>query len=381
MTGRIVIVGGGIIGASIAYHLALGGHRDVVVLEATSDLGGGATAKATGGIRQQFTSEINTRLVHRSVEQFLTLGEDTGSAFEFRQHGYLFVIDDEATMRAFQESAAMQQLLGIPTQVVSPDAVAELFPGISTEGLLGGTYCATDGSASPSDALMAYVAGARRLGAELRTGRRVTGFIRGADDAVRGVLVGDDRIDADVVVLAPGPHARQVGALAGVDLPVTPRRRQAFTLTAPLERAGLPLTIDMGSGAYVHPENASTLVAGGADRDAVSAADEQIDWEIVPDLVEALANRFPALAEANVGRGWAGFREMTPDDHALIGPIDEAPGLWVAAGFSGHGFMQAPAVGESVAGMLLGTGTGVAVDVLRPSRFAAGLPIGESIVF
>lgn len=381
MSGRIIIVGGGIVGATIAYHLVRNGHRDVVVLEAGDELGGGATAKATGGIRQQFTSEINARLVQRSVAQFLTLADDTGSPFEFRQHGYLFVIDDEDTMQAFRESASRQRSLGIPTQVVTPDEAADLFPGMSTERLLGGTYCATDGSASPSDALMAYVAGARRLGAEFRLGQRVTGITRNADDAVTGVLVRDERIEADAVVLAPGPSAREVGALAGVDLPVTPRRRQAFTLSADLGDTGLPLTIDMGTGAYVHPENANTLVAGGADRDAASASDAQIDWDIVPDLIEALADRFPALAEAGVGRGWAGFREMTPDDHALVGALDGSPGLWVAVGFSGHGFMQAPAIGESVAGMLLGTGEGVPLDALRPSRFAEGRAISEAVVF
>lgn len=381
MTRRVVIVGGGIVGTAICYHLTLLGHRDVTLLEAESGLGEGATAKATGGVRQQFTSEINCRLVRRSTEMFHGLSEQTGMPFSLRQHGYLFLLDSEEGLRSFTAAAEMQQRLGIPTEVLTPEEVARRFPDVRTDDLHGATYCATDGSASPADALACYAAGARRGGARFRLRSAVTGFVRNPDGAVTGVRCGDEVIEAEVVVLAPGPWARNLAALAGVELPVSPRRRQAFALASGAVRPDRPLTVDMGTGAYLHPEAAGSAIVGGSDRDVPEGLDTKVDWDVVPRLVDALMHRFPGLDDARISRGWAGVREMTPDDHAVVGPVDDAGSLWVAAGFSGHGFMQAPAIAEAVAARLLGVEGGVAIDELSPDRFRRGEPIIESVLF
>ena len=377
---RVIIVGAGIIGVSIAYHLARLGHADVLVLD-RGLVGEGSTAKATGGIRQQFTSEINATLVHRSVAEFTRLPEETGEPFEFRQHGYLFLLSTGEQMRAFTAAVAMQNRLGIPSQLLTPGEVLDLYPQLSADGLLGGTYCATDGSGSPTDAASAYARAARRLGVTIRTRCTVQGFLTGAEGQVRGVRTDAGDFEAELTVLAVGPESRPLGRLAGTELEVSPHRRQVFVVGAPpwLHR-DLPFTVDLATGAYLHPESGRGLI-GGIDRDTEEGTDTTLDWQMLPPLLTALTIRWPALASAQVASGWAGLREMTPDDHALVGPVDSVPGLWAATGFSGHGFMQAPAVGEAVAQRLLTGRSDVDLHPLRPGRFAAGNAIAEAGVF
>jgi len=377
---RVIIVGAGIIGVSIAYHLARLGHADVLVLD-RGLVGEGSTAKATGAIRQQFTSEINATLVRRSVAEFTRLPEETGEPFEFRQHGYLFLLSTGEQMSAFTAAVAMQNRLGIPSQLLAPGDVLDLYPQLSADGLLGGTYCATDGSGSPTDAAGAYARAARRLGVTIRTRCTVQGFLTGAEGQVRGVRTDAGDYEAELTVLAAGPQSKPLGRLAGTQLEVSPHRRQVFVVDAPpwLHR-DLPFTVDLATGAYLHPESGRGLI-GGSDRDTEEGTDTTLDWQLLPPLLTALTSRWPSLASAQVASGWAGLREMTPDDHALVGPVDSVPGLWTATGFSGHGFMQAPAVGEAVAQRLLTGRSDVDLYPLRPGRFAAGNAIAEAGVF
>lgn len=379
--GRVVVIGGGVVGASIAFHLSELGHDSVVVLD-KGLLGEGATAHATGGIRQQFTSPINARLVHRSVSMFEDFEERTGEPFEFRRHGYLFLLGEQGDVAAFTRAVAMQNALGIPSRMVTPDEIKEIMPAARTDDLLAGSYCATDGSASPHDAVAGYAAAARRLGAEFRQRTEVTGVRRTGSGAVAGVRTPDGFIEAEVVIIAAGPQARDVGRLAGAELPVAPHRRQAFAV-APMEwvRPDLPLTVDITSGGYVHPEKGGGVVIGGNDRGIPEGTDTTVDRSLVETLVEALVDRFPVMENALVGRGWAGLREMTPDDHALVGPVGGVPGLWTASGFSGHGFMQAPAIGEAVSQLLLTGTSAIDLHALRISRFADGEAIREGVVF
>jgi sarcosine oxidase subunit beta len=377
---RVIVVGAGIIGVSIAYHLARLGHADVLILD-RGLVGEGSTAKATGAIRQQFTSEINATLVRRSVAEFTRLPEETGEPFEFRQHGYLFLLSTGEQMRSFTAAVAMQNRLGIPSRLLTPGEVLDLYPQLSADGLLGGTYCATDGSGSPTDAARAYAQAARRLGVTIRTRCTVQGFRTGAEGQVRGVRTDAGDFEAELTVLAAGPQSKPLGRLAGTELEVSPHRRQVFVVDAPpwLHR-DLPFTVDLATGAYLHPESGRGLI-GGSDRDTEEGTDTTLDWELLPPLLTALTSRWPSLTSAQVVSGWAGLREMTPDDHALVGPVDSVPGLWTATGFSGHGFMQAPAVGEAVAQRLLTGRSDVDLDPLRPGRFAAGNAIAEAGVF
>lgn len=379
--GPVVVVGGGIVGMSIAFHLTQLEHREVVVVE-RGGIGEGSTAAATGGVRQQFTSRINAALVQWSVEFFASFTERTGEPFDFHQHGYLFLLTDEAQQATFERAVRMQNELGIPSQTVSADEVHELCPGTRTDDLVGATYCPTDGSASPQDAVNGFARAARRGGARILRHTAVTGFLRDGDGAVTGVRTAAGDLTAARVVIAAGPQAREVGRLAGVELPVSPHRRQAFALSGTSWlRDGAPLTVDVMSGAYVHPERSGGAVVGGNDRVTPEGTDTSVDWSQLEPLMAALMHRWPGMADAQLMRGWAGLREMTPDDHGLVGAVPGVPGLWAAVGFSGHGFMQAPAIGAALAQLLVRGESDIDLHPLRLSRFAEHDPVAEDVVF
>lgn len=377
--GGVVIVGGGIIGASVAFHLAERGFADVTVLE-RHRVGEGSTARATGGIRQQFTSRVNAAIVHRSIAFWNEFEQRTGAPFDFRRHGYLFLLTTGEQLATFRRAVAMQNELGIDSRIIGAAEVAELVPGTITEDVLGASYCPSDGSGSPTDAVNGLIAAARRQGATVRQGCEVTGLLT-TGDRVTGVSTTDGDLPAGLVLIAAGPQARELGRRVGVELPVAPHRRQAFAVDR-LDwlRPDMPLAVDLASGAYLHPETGGRAVIGGNDRDVPEGTDMTVDHVRVEPLVKALVDRWPQMADARVSRGWSGLREMTPDDHAVIGPVGP-DGLWAAVGFSGHGFMQAPAVGECLAAWWLDGASPYDLSPLRPSRFAEGRPVVEEGVF
>jgi glycine/D-amino acid oxidase-like deaminating enzyme len=375
----VVIVGGGIVGASVAFHLAERGFTDVTVVE-RHRIGEGSTARATGGIRQQFTSRVNAAMVHRSIGFWTGFEERTGAPFDFRRHGYLFLLTTGEQLATFQRAVAMQNELGIDSRIISADEVAELVPGTITSDVLGASYCASDGSGSPTDAVNGLITAARRLGVTVRQGCEVTGLLT-EGDKVTGVRTSEGDLRAGLVLIATGPQAREVGQRLGIELPVAPHRRQAFAVDRmDWLRPDMPLTVDLGSGAYIHPEVSGAAIIGGNDRDVPEGTDTTVDSERVEPLVKALVDRWPRMADARVSRGWAGLREMTPDDHAVIGPVGP-DGLWAAVGFSGHGFMQAPAVGECLTAWWLDGASPYDLTPLRPGRFADGQPVVEEGVF
>lgn len=378
--GRVVIIGGGVIGTSVGFHLTDLGYSNVTILE-RGNLGEGATAAATGGIRQQFSSEINARLVQRSIELYKSFPSRVGEPFSYRQHGYLFLIGAGTGLSLFEKSVQMQNGMGIPARLLEPAAVGDLFPGVNPDGLAGGAYCPTDGSGTPQEAVAGHAAAMRRNGAEIRLGTEAVGFgrTRHGKPVVRTPA---GELEAELVLIAAGPQARDVGALAGVTIPVTPHRRQAFaTNPLPWLSDTLPFTIDMSTGAYIHPEIGGRAVIGGNDRSVPAGTDTRIDWQLAESLMQSLMERFPRMQDASISRGWAGLREMTPDDNAVAGPLDQADGFWVAAGFSGHGFMQAPAIGEALAQTLIFGESSINLDPLRPARFAEGPVSHEGVVF
>ncbi|MGP4017049.1 NAD(P)/FAD-dependent oxidoreductase [Saccharopolyspora sp. 5N708] len=377
--GPVVVIGGGVIGASVAFHLAERGYRDVTVLE-RGLIGEGATAHATGGIRQQFTSEVNVQLVRDSVEFFTHFEQRTGAPLTFRQHGYLFLLTDERQLTAFTAAAEMQRGHGVPAELLTPRDVRRLNPQIRVDDLLGAAYCATDGSASPHDAVQGFAKAARARGVRIRQHTEAVA-IETSGGAVSGVRTATgERLAAELVLIATGPQARETGRLAGVELPVGPHRRQAFAIDAlPWLSPDQPLTVDLGSGAYLHPETGGAVI-GGNDRDVPEGTDTAVDWSLTEPLIEALVHRFPAMAEAAIVRGWAGLREMTPDDHAIVGPL-AVPGLWAAAGFSGHGFMQSPAIGDQLARWLLDGSPAIDLSALRIERFSTDQLAVEGVRF
>jgi sarcosine oxidase, subunit beta len=370
--GRVVIIGAGIIGLSIAHHLTTAGYRDVLVLDRGLP-GEGATGYATGGIRRQFTARINVELVQRSIPMWENFTAITGAPLDFRRHGYLFLITDQAAVAEFTQAAAMQRELGVDVEVLRPDDIDEILPGTRISDVRAGVYSATDGSASPADAVVGFLRSARAGGAEMLSGCEFVGIRLGPNGSVRAVVTSDEEIAAETVVLAPGPWAREAAGRCGVDVPVEPHRRQAFsTAPTPQLHGGLPLAIDLASGAYLHPERSGAAVVGGNDRNVPASSAVGVDWSRVESLAAALTHRFPFLSDMQVARGWCGLREMTPDDLGIIGPIGGRPGLWVVAGFSGHGFMQAPAVGALTAQWLLHGAPELDLRPLRPDRFTSG---------
>lgn len=380
---RIVIVGGGIIGSSIAFHLAERGYTDVVIVEENL-VGEGATAFATGGIRQQFSTRVNIRLAQDSIPFWSEFEDRIGSPLAFRQHGYLFLLSDPAVHADFQKSVALQRELGVQVETISPSQVSDLFPGTRTDDLLGATYTPLDGSASPTDALTGYLKAARRNGVIIEQRTSLRGLQYNTHGELTGVITSEGRIRCDTVIIAAGPQARRVGQRCGVDIPVYPHSRQAFA-TGPIPGldGSMPLTVDMATGAYVHPEaSGGVAIVGGNDRDVPSTDQARVDWTRVESLAEVITSRFPGLDDLEIIRGWAGLREMTPDDHAIVGPVESVPGLWVAAGFSGHGFMQSPAVGRAMAEWLIDGAPSLDISALSLSRFGqAAVPALETAVF
>ena len=379
---EIVIIGGGVVGLSIAYHLGVRGCGDVCVLE-RGQIGQGSTARATGGVRQQFSSEINVRLSQESVRRFERFEEEMGSSAYFHQVGYLFLASFEGDWAWLQESASLQRRLGVPVELLTPEEARRLVPGLHIDDVLGATFCGTDGIADPHAVLQAFARQARRLGVRILEGHEVTGIHLDAA-GVRGVqMKGGEAIAAAVVVNAAGVRAREVGLMAGIEIPVEPHHRQVF-VAEPLAElpSPIPLTVDLRSGTYVHVERNGSIVLGGGDHGDRRGFDERLDWSLLPRLIDAVTHRLPALEGARILRGWAGLREMTPDELAIVGPVPEAEGFFVAAGFSGHGFMHAPAIGKLMAELILdGKASTIDVSALRLDRFRTRQLIPERAVF
>ena len=372
---EVVIVGGGVMGASIAYHLAKKGMRDVVVLE-RDRLGSGSTSRNAGGVRLQFSTEINVRLSQRSLPHWERFEEEMGVDLDFHQVGYLFLISTDRDAAAFERSLTLWSRLGVPAARLDQQGVHKLFPEIRVDDVRFATFCAKDGYLDPTSMLNGYVSRARSLGVTFREGEPVTAIERESGQ-VTSVRTPERTISTKTVVNAAGPWAAQVGALCGVDLPITPLRRQVFVTDSV---KGLdhdyPLTVEMATSFYFHRESGGVLM-GMADPAEKPGFDDSVNWDFLPAIVERALDRVPPLERANVKTGWAGFYEDTPDKHPILGRIASVPGLVCAAGFSGHGLMHAPAAGEAIAELIIDGRTTLDISALAFERFARGDLIRE----
>ena len=366
----VVVVGGGVIGTSIAFHLAEAGAPEVVLIE-RHQLASGSTSKAAGGVRAQFSDPLNIQLGARSLEAFAAFGDRPGHEIDFRRVGYLFLLSQPADVATFERSIRLQNRLGVPSRLLDPGEAGRLSPLIDIGGLLAAAFSPDDGLATPEAVVQGYAAGARRHGAQVVTGCELL-EVRVAGGTITAVVTSKGVVETPALVCAAGAWSRRVGAMVGVDLPVTPSRRQVL-LTEPL--AGLPehlpMTIDLDSTFYFHREGPGLLMGMSLDDEPPGFNLDRDDaW--IPRLAEAIARRAPSLAEVGVAGGWAGLYEVTPDHNALIG---EAPGpsrFLYATGFSGHGFLQGPAVGEVVRDLFLGRPPPVDVAALSVDRFDEG---------
>jgi sarcosine oxidase subunit beta len=373
----VVIVGGGVMGTSIAYHLALRGQKGVVLLERAELFAQGATGKCAGGVRHQFASEINIRLSTESIRMFEDFEKQPGHAIGLRQCGYLFMLTRSEDVAAFRQNVALQHRLGVMTEWLTPDEVRQRVPQIRADDVLAGTFYGRDGIADPSGVVDGYVSAARGLGVELLTGVEVTGLCM-SSNAVRMVQTNAGSIEATTLVNAAGPFATDLGRMHGVDLPITPLRRQML-LTSPIPEipADFPFVIDFATGLYFHREGAG-LLTGMANREERPGTDESVDLEWERTALEFAVRRMPLLEHAGLARHWAGLYEMTPDAHPLVGRLTPFDNIYVAAGFSGHGFMQGPIIGKLLAEVILdGQARTIDISALSPSRFAAGSTVPE----
>jgi sarcosine oxidase subunit beta len=349
------VIGGGALGAATAFHLRRLGVEDVVLVE-RDVLASGSTSKSAGGIRAQFADELNIRIALRSLREFEAMAE----AISFRQHGYLFLLNSDEDAAVFREAVALQQSLGVPSRVLSPGEAAELVPQLVVDDLVCATFCPWDGYATPEAVVQWY---ARESGATVLQSCAVTG-IAVAGGAVRAVETTRGRIETGCVVCCAGAWSGEVAALAGVSLPVRGEPRTMWFTPAD---GGLPeqvpLTIDFASGFYFHREGPGLAFGGRSD-----------------DVSEEAVRRLPVLGDLPVQTSWWGYYDVSPDWNALVGEAREVSRFLYATGFSGHGFQQAPAVGEHVAELVVGGGPTLDLSPFSAERFAAGAERPEPFV-
>lgn len=371
-----VIVGGGVVGCSLAYHLARAGVRPLLLER--GQLGAGSTARGAGGVRQQFTTEINVRVGMLSRQLLERFEEEVGAPSDLRSIGYLLVATDAAQMEQFARSVEMQHAVGLSdVRLITPEEVADLVPQLNIEDVLGGSFCPSDGLAGPNEVTSGYVTAARRHGAQLVDGVAVEAIARD-HGAVSAVVAGGTRISTPLVVNCAGPYAAAVGLLASVAVPVKPYRRHLFlTETFSLDRDP-PMTVDMRTSFYFHPEGDGFML-GMSDPAEPSSFDTNVDWGFLEHLVEHATHRLPALEHAAIKTGWAGLYEVSPDHQAIVGE-SELGGFWLCCGFSGHGFMQAPAVGRLLAAEITGAASEIDISPFDPGRFARGESRPEAAV-
>jgi sarcosine oxidase subunit beta len=371
----VVIVGGGISGCALAYQLAKR-KVDVVLLERET-LGSQSTGKCAGGVRQQFSTEDNVRVMRLSVKLLETFEQETGHPADFRQIGYLFVFTQPQQVEDFRHNMEMWHRVGLTeARWVDPAEAAKMVPVLNVEDVLGCTFCPTDGIASPNDVTFGYAAAARRLGARLKEGVEVTG-IDIASGRVQGVRSSAGDIATRLVINCAGPWAASIGRMAGLEIPVLPYRRHiAVTGAFPAVPRNTPMTVDFHTSLYFHPEGDGVLM-GMSDRSEPPAYVTDVNWEFLEKMFEQAARRAPALAGAGVKTAWAGLYESTPDHQAILGPIAEVEGFWCAAGFSGHGFMQAPAASLLLTQLLLDKKSEIDISSFAFERFARGSLVTE----
>jgi sarcosine oxidase subunit beta len=370
-TASVVIVGGGVVGCSIAYHLARRGVRNVLVLERDA-VGAGTTSKAAGGIRAQFPTETEIRFSQESLKVYESFKEEFGVDPDFKRIGYLFLVVDEQDLRGFEERIALQRRLGVNVQVIAPADAREIVPALRVDDLVAAVWGPDDGYAGPAEVTSGFARRARELGARIAEGVEVTA-IHADGGRVQGVETSAGPVAAPWVVNAAGPAARRVGRLAGLELPVSPRRRHIFFTEAfPRIPGPVPLTTDRGSGFYFRKELDRVLISPGDVQDVGDDLSAAVDWAMVEEAVNKAVRRVPILEQATIAGGWAGLRPLTPDDHAIIGPAPEREGLFLAVGFGGHGFQHAPTTGRLVAEWIVDGHPSMDLSLFHPARFATG---------
>jgi sarcosine oxidase subunit beta len=376
-TADVVIVGGGVMGVSTAYHLAKRGCDDVLLLEREPFFGTQATGKCAGGIRHQFGTEINVRLSKLSLSMLYRFEEELGQPIDLNLCGYMFLLTEPEDVDVFRQNVEMHRRLGVETEWLEPSEIAELAPLIDLHGVSGATFNPHDGLADPNSVVQGYVSGAGRLGASLMTAVEVTDVLV-TDGCVEGVATDQGSVSTSGVVNAAGPWAGVVGEMAGLEIPVVPLRRQ-IVVTGPIPEvpADFPFVIDFARSLYFHREGEGILT-GMSNPNETPGFDQSVDkdWELVH--LGAALERMPVLEQAGLASRWAGLYEVSPDAHPILGRVSQVQGFYAINGFSGHGFMHGPACGLLLAEEILdGQAHTLDISSLYLDRFQEGEEVVE----
>ena len=383
-TADVVIIGGGIVGSSIAYHLTEAGCHDVLVLEREAHQGKGSTGKSMGGVRAQFTTAVNIQMSLYSIPFYATFDERLGHPAGYRAQGYLFVATKPAHLDYLHANQRLQKSLGLKeVRMVTKEEIIETVPQLRSDDILGGSFCPTDGFVDPYSAMIGFIKRAVDNGTTVWKSAEVTGLLKESGRAA-GVTTAHGEVHAPVVVNAAGPWAAEIAAIAGVELPVKPLRRMLIP-TEPFDQVSheIPMVIDMTNGFHFRPESRGFLLAWN-DPEETPGYKFEFDPEFIEKVLIRAADRVPCFENlaVNPKRAWAGLYEMSPDHHGIIGDVEELPGFYAANGFSGHGVMHAPATGKILADLITSGTTRVVDDVtvLSPARFKTGKLLHETAV-
>ncbi|MEO8192230.1 MAG: FAD-dependent oxidoreductase [Gemmatimonadales bacterium] len=378
----IAVIGGGVIGASIAHHLALEGVRDIVVIDRASSPGMGSTGKATGGFRAQFATSINVRLSLIAREKLLRFHDETGVDPGYCPVGYLWLASTESQLDAIRAGQIVQKQEGLAeVRELAPGEIRSVNPLITIDGVIGAAFCPTDGYIRPLEILRGYLESAERLGVKFKWENECVGLRTDSNGRITKVITTDRSIDVDTVVNAAGPWAARVARMAGVLLPVVPLRRQAaFTVPCPAIPADMPMTIFMDRGFHLRARDGRAMLCWPNPEEPGEPDDLRADPEWI-DAVAAMAReRVPVLRGVDIDRElcYAGLYEMSPDDHAIVGVPADCENMHLANGSSGHGVMHSPAIGQLVADLIVFKTPDLDISPLRPSRFDEDAPVAAA---
>src|SRR6266545_252938 len=375
-TADIVIIGGGVMGASAAYHLAKRGMKNIVLLEKEEFFGTGATGRCAGGVRYQFSTDINVKLSMESLPMIERFKQEIGQDVDYRQCGYLLIATNEKDATTFKHNVELQNNLGVQTQLLSGDEVRARLPLMKFDDAIAGTFNPKDGLVDPNSVVAGYVSAAQKMGVKAVPHAAVMG-IRLSGDQIQAVETTQGLIQTRMILNTAGPWAGQIGEMAGVQIPIVPIRRQMFTTNALKEiPADFPFVIDFARSLYFHPEGEGLLI-GMSNQNEKPGFDQNIDEEFEMENFEAALERMPLLEHASRASHWAGLYEVTPDAHPIFGGSN-IEGFTICAGFSGHGFMHGPIAGKLMTEYILdGKFSTVDVSMLDLARFEEGRLIKE----
>jgi sarcosine oxidase subunit beta len=382
-TADIVIVGGGIVGSSIAYHLVEAGAKNVLVIERESAQGKGSTGKSMGGVRAQFSTPVNIQMSLYSIPFYASFEERVGYPAGYRPQGYLFCATSEKHMAYLRANFEKQVAMGLKdVRLVTGDEIRAMFPLLRGDDIVGGSFCSTDGFVDPYSAMIGLMTWASEHGAKLWKGTAVTAVTRDAR-GISGVETTRGRVEARIVVNCCGAWAAALADMAGVELPVEPLRRMLVP-TEPFDRFphSAPMIIDMSNGFHFRPEGLGFLMAWN-DPEETPGYKTEFEPSFIEKILLRAAERVPCFesVEVNPRKAWAGLYEMTPDHHPILGEAPGVPGFFLANGFSGHGVMHAPATGKILAELILHRKTDlIAAGLLDLARFREGRMIHETAV-